>query len=67
MSLERTLQRAQRGMKKIILDITWRDRKRASWIREQKKVLNILNTIKRKNGHRQGTSCDEETIYELIE
>ena len=28
--------------------ITWRDRKRASWIREQTKVEDMLSTIKKK-------------------
>ncbi len=31
-----------------MLGITWRDRKRASWIREQMKVEDILMTIKNK-------------------
>ncbi len=46
--LERKLRSAQRGMERRILDITWRDRKRASWIREQTKVEDILMTIKDK-------------------
>ena len=41
-----------------MLGITWRYKKRASWIREQTKV-------KEKNGHGQDTSCDEEIIDEL--
>ncbi len=31
-----------------MLGITWRDKKRASWIREQTKVEDILMTIKNK-------------------
>ncbi len=31
-----------------MLGITWRDRKRATWIREQTKVEDILMTIKKK-------------------
>ena len=46
--LERKLQSAQRGMERIMFGITWRDKKRASWIREQTKVEDILTTIKRK-------------------
>ncbi len=46
--LERKLNSAQRGMERRMLGITWRDRKRASWIREQTKVEDILMTIKKK-------------------
>ncbi len=46
--LERKLRSAQRGMERRMLGITWRDRKRASWIREQTKVEDILKTIKNK-------------------
>ncbi len=46
--LERKLRSAQRGMERRMLGITWRDRKRASWIREQTKDENILVTIKNK-------------------
>ena len=34
------------GNKRIMFGITWRDRKRASWAREQTKVEYILTTIK---------------------
>ena len=47
-SLERKLQSVQKGMERIMIDITWRDRKRTSWIREQTKVEHILTTIKSK-------------------
>ena len=47
-ALQRKLQSAQRKMERIILDITWKDRKSVSWIREQTKVEDILTTIKRK-------------------
>ena len=47
-NLERKLRSAQRGMERIMLGITWRDRKRASWIREQTKVEDILTTIKKR-------------------
>ncbi len=46
--LERKLRSAQRGMEKRMLGITWRGRKRASWIREQTKVEDIPMTIKNK-------------------
>ncbi len=46
--LERNLRRAPRGMERRMVGITWRDRKRASWIREQTKVEDILMTIKNK-------------------
>ena len=34
-------------MERIMLAITWRDRKRASWIKEQTKDENDLITIKK--------------------
>ncbi len=43
---ERKLRSAQRRMESKMLGITWRDRKRATWIREQTKVEDILTTIK---------------------
>ena len=46
--MERKLRSAQRGMERIMLGITWRDKKRASWIREQTKVEDILTNIKKK-------------------
>ncbi len=46
--LERKLRSAQRGMERRMLGITWRDRKRALWIREQTKVEDILMAIKNK-------------------
>ncbi len=46
--LERKLRSAQRGMKRRMLGITWRDRKRALWIKEQTKFADILMTIKSK-------------------
>ncbi len=46
--LERKLKSAQKGMERRMLGITWRDRKRASWTREQTKVEDILVTIKNK-------------------
>ncbi len=46
--LERKLRSAQRGMERRMLSITWRDRKRASWTREQTKVEDILVTVKNK-------------------
>ena len=46
--LERKLRSAQRGMERIMLGITWRDKKRASWIRDQTKVEDILTTIKKR-------------------
>ncbi len=45
--LERKLS-AQKRMQRRMLGITWRDRKRASWIREKTKVKDILMTIKKR-------------------
>ncbi len=41
-------EKCTKGMERRILGITWRDRKRASWIREQTKVKDILIAIKNK-------------------
>ncbi len=46
--LERKLRSAQREMERRMLGVTWRDKKRASCIREQTKVEDILMTIKNK-------------------
>ncbi len=46
--LERKLGSAQRGMEKRMQGITWREKKPASWIREQTKLEDILRTIKKK-------------------
>ncbi len=46
--LQIKLRSAQRGMERRLLGITWRDRKRASWIREHTNVADILMTIKNK-------------------
>ncbi len=43
------LRSAQRVMERKMLGATWRDRKRATWIREQTKVEDILGTIKVKD------------------
>ncbi len=43
---ERKLRSSQRGMERKMLGVTRRDRKRATWIREQTKVEDILTTIK---------------------
>ncbi len=46
---ERKLRKAQRGMERKMLGTTWRrDRKRATWIREQAKVEDILMTMENK-------------------
>ena len=47
-SLKRKLQSAQKRMERVMLGITWRDRNRAPWIREQTKVEDILSTLQRK-------------------
>ena len=52
----------KRGMERIMFGISWRDRKRASWIREQTKVEDILTTIKIKSEHGKDTSGEEEII-----
>ncbi len=63
--LERKLRSAQRGMKRKMLGITWRDRKRASWIRELTKVEDILVKIKNEKwkwvGHVMETSDNRRT------
>ncbi len=46
--LERKLRSAKRLMERRMQSITWRDRKRTSWFREQTKVEDILVTIKNK-------------------
>ncbi len=46
--LEKKRRSAQRGMERRMLGVTWRNRKRASWIREPTKVEGILMTIKNK-------------------
>ncbi len=45
---ERKLRSTQRGMERKMLCITWKDRKRATWIREQTKADDILMTIQTK-------------------
>ncbi len=57
--LGRKLRSAQRGMERRMLSIAWRDRKRASWIREQTKVEDILVTIKNKKWTWEGMSCED--------
>ena len=42
--LERKIQSVQRGMMQITLGITWRDKKRASWIRKQTKIEDMGRT-----------------------
>ncbi len=68
--LERKLRSAQRGMERKMLGITWRDKKRASWIREQTKVEDILMTIKNKKwtwaGHVMRT-CDNRWTMKVTE
>ncbi len=46
--LQRKLRAAERGIERRMLGITWRERKRAAWIREQTKVEDILMNIKNK-------------------
>ncbi len=49
---ERKLRSAKkkRGMKRKMLRVTWRNRKQATWIREQTKIVDILTTIRMKKG-----------------
>ena len=61
--LEQKLLSAQRGIERIMLGIAWIDRKRASWIREQTKIEDILATLKRK----VNMSCDKKVIAGLLE
>ena len=46
--LERKLVSTQRGMERLMMGISLRDRKRSTWIREQTKVEDILKCIKKK-------------------
>ena len=46
--MERKLISTQRAMERIMMGISLRDRKRATWIREQTKVEDIMSTIKKK-------------------
>lgn len=46
--LERKLRCAQRAMERIMLGVTLRDRKRATWIREQTRIEDIIVQIKKK-------------------
>ena len=48
------------GMQRIMFGITWRDKKRASWIGEQTKVEDILTTIIRKKWTWAGHMCQTE-------
>ncbi len=57
-------ERKQRGMEMKMLDITWRDRRRATWIRKQTKVENILITIKKRNTLGRAILCTEQTTDE---
>ncbi len=54
---EQKLRSAQRGMVRKMLGITWRDRKRATWIREQTKVEDVLMMIKKKKWSWVGLCC----------
>ena len=47
-AMERKLVSTQRAMERIMMGITLKDRKRATWIRMQTKVEDILATIKKK-------------------
>ena len=55
--LERKLISAQRGMERSMMGISLRDRKRATWIREQTKVEDILKSIKKKKWQWAGHVC----------
>ncbi len=44
--LEKKQRSAQRGTERKMFGVTWRNRKRATWIREQTKVEDILTTTK---------------------
>ncbi len=51
---ERKLRSAQRGMERKLLGITRRERKRATWMREETKVEDIFMTIRKKKWSRAG-------------
>ena len=47
-AMERKLVSTQRAMERIMMGISLKDRKRATWIREQTKIEDIISTIKKK-------------------
>ena len=59
-ALKQKLQIAQGGIERIMLGITWRDRRRSSWIREQIQS-------KERSGHGRDIICAEEIIDGLSE
>ena len=56
-SLERKLVSAQRAMERIMLGVSLRDRKRATWIRDQTRVDDIIMCIKKKKWQWAGHVC----------
>ena len=47
-AVEKKIQATQRKMERIMLGITWEDRKKNTWVREQTKLEDILTIIKRR-------------------
>lgn len=45
--MERKLKSAHRGMGRIMLGVIWREKKGASWMREQTSVEDIITAIKK--------------------
>ena len=64
--IERKLRTAERKMERIMLGITLRDRKRATWIREKTRIEDILATIKKRKwawaGHVMRRTDDRWTL-----
>ena len=56
-AIERKLISTQRGMERLMLGIRLSDRKRASWIRDQTKVEDIIIGIKKKKWQWAGHIC----------
>ncbi len=62
--LETKLRSTQRGMERRMLGITWRDKGRGSWIREQTKLEDILMTVKNKKWTWTGyVMCRRDNIW----
>ena len=47
-ALEKKLQSSQRAMERKMIGITWRDRKRNTWVRKETKVRDIREVIKKR-------------------
>ena len=61
--MENKLSAAQHNMERNMLNITNKDRNTNMWVRDQTKVMDIMEIIKIRNGHRQVTSAAEGITY----